>query len=435
MQAGHSLALTVGSLGLLLPCVRVLALRRANGVSRATGVGMGTDSDRPAARERGANRTRWEQFVAVLGGRRIVLAHGLLLLAIGVGWGPMEVSRGTPVSTALLLSAFISGPGVILLYNGYRLPQSDFREEFYPVLVSRSLGGFGAMAVIVVIYQFQPAGGSSRPFVLLFVLGAFGSVAGYLVGRHDARATELERTQARLNATVERLETSNELLDEFAYAASHDLQEPLRMVSSHLLLLERRYGDDLDEEATEYIDFAIDRADRMREMIDALLEYSLIETADDPLEPVDLDAVVADVLADIHLQVEEHDAEIEVEPLPRVMGDANQLHHVFQNLLINAIEYSGDEAPRVRVSAERNSPDWTVTVQDEGIGIHPDETDRVFRVFERLDPQRDDGTGIGLTICKRIIERHGGEIWVDSEPGEGAAFKFKLSTTDEWANE
>ena len=394
---------------------------------RTVGVGMGGNVAAPANLEPVSMADRWHRLVRTLGGRRVIIALGGLLLAIGIGWGPFEVSRGTPVSTAALLSIFIGGPGLILVYNGYRLPRRDFDAEFYPILVSRCLGGFGVMALVVGIYHFQPAGGLGEPFLFLFVLGAFGSVGGYLVGRHDARATELQRTQAELNDTVERLETSNELLDQFAYAASHDLQEPLRMVSSHLLLIERRAGEDLDAETEEYLEFAVDRADRMREMIDGLLEYSRIEAADEPLDPVDLDAVVEDVLADIGLQIEESDAAIHVEDLPRVAGDEHQLHQVFQNLLCNAIEYSGDEPPRIHVSTERTGDEYTVSVRDEGIGIHPDEADRIFEVFERLRPrENDDGTGMGLTLCQRVVERHGGEIWVDSAPGEGSTFRFTL---------
>ncbi|ELY50070.1 PAS domain-containing sensor histidine kinase [Natronolimnohabitans innermongolicus] len=247
-----------------------------------------------------------------------------------------------------------------------------------------------------------------------------------------------------------RLEKSNERLEQFAYAASHDLQEPLRMVASYLQLLEHRYADELDEDAEEFIAFAVDGADRMREMIEGLLEYSRVETRGDPFEPVDLDAVLADVRADLQLAIEESDAEIESESLPRVEGDPEQLRQVFQNLLSNAIEYSGDDPPRVDVSAVRDGPEAIVSVSDEGIGIDADDRERVFEVFQRLHATDEhSGAGIGLALCKRIVERHsvraseasshsagsrsesvGGEIWVDSEPGEGATFSFTLPLAD-----
>ncbi|GAB3664810.1 PAS domain-containing sensor histidine kinase [Halopiger thermotolerans] len=242
-------------------------------------------------------------------------------------------------------------------------------------------------------------------------------------------ATGIERQQyeRRLNETVADLEESNERLEQFAYAASHDLQEPLRMVSSYLQLIEDRYVDELDEDGEEFIEFAVDGAERMREMIDGLLEYSRIDSQGDPFEPVDLDEVLEDVLTDLQVKIEDTDAEITAESLPTVEGDASQLRQLFQNLLSNALEYSGDEPPRVHVGVERNRRTWEITVEDEGIGIDPDEADRVFQVFQRLH-SRDEypGTGIGLALCRRIVERHGGRIWVDSEPGEGSTFAFTI---------
>ncbi|WP_170830975.1 PAS domain-containing sensor histidine kinase [Natronobacterium texcoconense] len=225
----------------------------------------------------------------------------------------------------------------------------------------------------------------------------------------------------------QQLEKSNERLEQFAYAASHDLQEPLRMITSYLQLIERRYADELDEDGVEFIEFAVDGADRMRNMIEGLLEYSRVETRGDPFESVDLDAVLADVCADFQVAVEESDAEITAEALPRVEGDPGQLRQVFQNLLSNAIEYSGDDPPQVDISAVRNGSEVLVSVTDEGIGIDPDDRERVFEVFQSLHAQDEhSGTGIGLALCKRIVERHGGDIWVESEPGEGATFSFSL---------
>ncbi|RKD97430.1 PAS domain-containing sensor histidine kinase [Halopiger aswanensis] len=242
-------------------------------------------------------------------------------------------------------------------------------------------------------------------------------------------ATGIERQQyeRRLNETVADLEESNERLEQFAYAASHDLQEPLRMVSSYLQLIEDRYVDELDADGEEFIEFAVDGAERMREMIDGLLEYSRIDSQGDPFEPVDLDDVLEDVLTDLQVKIEDTDAEITTESLPTVEGDASQLRQLFQNLLSNALEYSGDEPPRVHVGVERNRRMWEISVADEGIGIEPEETDRVFQVFQRLH-SRDEypGTGIGLALCRRIVERHGGRIWVDSEPGEGSTFAFTI---------
>ncbi|WP_436346437.1 PAS domain-containing sensor histidine kinase [Natronorubrum sp. FCH18a] len=230
----------------------------------------------------------------------------------------------------------------------------------------------------------------------------------------------------------QKLEESNERLEQFAHAASHDLQEPLRMVSSYLQLIDSRYGDELDEDAEEFLEFAVNGADRMRDMIDSLLTYSRVETRGKPFEPVDLNDVLAEVRDDLQRRITESDAEITVEPLPRIEGDDSQLRQLFQNLLDNAIEYSGDEPPRVHVDAERTGDRWTVSVTDEGIGIDSDNTDSVFEVFNRLHTSDEyDGTGIGLALCERIVERHGGEIWVDSEPGDGATFSFTVPARDE----
>ncbi|WIV66272.1 sensor histidine kinase [Natrialbaceae archaeon AArc-T1-2] len=247
-----------------------------------------------------------------------------------------------------------------------------------------------------------------------------------------AETIERYQYQTELEQLVADLEESNERLEQFAYAASHDLQEPLRMVSSYLQLIERRYEDELDEDGTEFLSFAVDGADRMRSMIDGLLEYSRVETEGDPLEPVDLEAVLEDVRDDLQVKIDETDATITAASLPRVSGDPNQLRQLFQNLFENAIEYSGDDPPRIHVSATRNGTEWTVSVRDEGIGIDSDDQDRVFELFHRAHSRHESsGTGIGLALCQRIVERHGGTIRVDSEPGEGTTFSFALPAIGE----
>ena len=229
-----------------------------------------------------------------------------------------------------------------------------------------------------------------------------------------------------------KLEESNERLEQFAYAASHDLQEPLRMVSSYLQLIEGRYADDLDEDGREFIKFAVDGADRMSDMIEGLLEYSRVDTQGEPFERIDLDEIVEDILEDLQFQITESDAEITTESLPCVEGDDSQLRQVFQNLVSNAIEYSGDDPPRIHISAEPDGEKRVISVSDEGIGIDADDTDRIFEVFQRLHSQEEHaGTGIGLALCRRIVERHGGEIGVESDPGEGTTFYFTLPLADE----
>lgn len=238
--------------------------------------------------------------------------------------------------------------------------------------------------------------------------------------------TRNERKRA-LQQANERLKSSNERLEHFAYAASHDLKEPLRMVSSYLRLVQRRADEELTDETREYLEYAVDGADRMGAMIDGLLQYSRIETQGSAFEPVDLNDVVADVQSDLDVRISESNAEITVEELPHVAGDEHQLRQVFQNLMANAIEYSGDDRPRISIDAERSGDMWTVSVRDYGIGIEPEYQSKIFEVFQRLHAESEhSGSGIGLALCERIVERHGGTISVDSEPGEGSTFSFSL---------
>ncbi|RQH00834.1 sensor histidine kinase [Natrarchaeobius oligotrophus] len=228
-----------------------------------------------------------------------------------------------------------------------------------------------------------------------------------------------------------KLEASNERLEQFAYAASHDLQEPLRMITSYLQLLERRYGDAFDDDGEEFLAYAVDGADRMREMIDGLLAYSRVDTQGEPFESVDLDAVLADACRDLQFRIDESGAELAAEPLPRVRCDGGQIRQVFQNLLENAIAYSGEGSPRIDVSADRTGSTWRISVRDDGVGIDPADADRAFEMFQRFHAREEHaGTGIGLALCKRIVERHGGEIRIDSEPGEGATVSFTLPVAE-----
>ena len=289
----------------------------------------------------------------------------------------------------------------------------------------------GDRDVATMEYELRRADGETIPVEARF--GPYETEDGQAGGVGVIRdVTERKEREQRLEETVERLEASNERLEQFAHAASHDLQEPLRMVSSYLQLLEQRYEDELDVAAEEYLEFAVDGADRMRRMVDGLLEYSRVETQGDPLEPVDLDDVLADVREDLQIKLAESNAELTAEALPEVRGDSNQLRQVFQNLLDNAIEYSGDDPPRIHVGAERDGAEWMVTVQDQGIGIDPAYADNIFEVFERLHTNEDHaGTGIGLALVERIVERHGGEIWLDSELNEGATFSFTLPAVND----
>lgn len=200
------------------------------------------------------------------------------------------------------------------------------------------------------------------------------------------------------------------------------------MVASYTQLLERRYGDQLDDTAREFIGFAVDGAKRMQGFINDLLEYSRVGSRQRPLERVDLGEPFATAVANLGAAIEESGAEITHDALPTIPGDAARLAQLFQNLLGNALKFRGERAPRIHVSARRIGRRWRISVADNGIGIAPENFDRIFVIFQRLHSRADfAGTGIGLALCKKIVERHGGRIWVESRPGEGTTFHFTLS--------
>ena len=220
---------------------------------------------------------------------------------------------------------------------------------------------------------------------------------------------------------------SNEELEQFAYISSHDLQEPLRMITSYLQLLQRRYQGNLDEKADKYIHFAIDGAARMQNLIIDLLEYSRVSTGNNELEIIDCEFILNQVLSDLKAVIKENNAIISHDPLPEVMADPTQMVQVFQNLILNGIKFHGEEAPKIHIAAEKKAIEWVFSVQDNGIGIDPQYSERIFEIFKRLNSrEKYPGTGIGLAICKRIVERHGGRIWVESELGKGSTFYFTL---------
>jgi PAS domain S-box-containing protein len=244
--------------------------------------------------------------------------------------------------------------------------------------------------------------------------------------------TPLKRAEEQLVATAAELARSNRDLEQFAYAASHDLREPLRMVSSYLQLLEKRYGDRLDGDAKEFLNYAADGARRMAEMVQDLLDYARVGSRGKPFEPTDLNAVLDQALADVKVAVEETGARVTRDELPTVSADAAQMRQLFENLLSNAVKFRGAEPPAIRVGAERRDGEWRLFVRDNGIGLPPEFRERIFGVFQRLHgPGQYPGTGIGLAVCKKILSRHGGRIWAESEPGRGATFYFTLPARED----
>jgi len=389
----------------------------------------------------------WRRFLSRIGGRRIILALGGGYVALGMAGAIRRLVAGSSVLTVVSSLLLVGGPGLLFLYAGYRLPELDILPETYPRIVAWAFGGFGFLLGVVVLRVISADVTIDNPLWSIALATAIGSVAGLGIGLNEAlalsqareaqqarqraeqRSQELEQTKEELERTVEHLRRSNDRLEEFAYAASHDLQEPLRMVSSYLQLLENRYSDELDEEAREYIDFAVGGADRMRAMVDSLLEYSRVTSRGETREATDAEAVLQDVIDDFKLRIEETDATITVDDeLPTVTADPDQLGQIFRNLVSNALEHSGDEPPQVHVGAQCTDGECQFAVADEGIGIDSEYHDRIFKVFEQLatDEERSEpgASGIGLSLCRRIVEHHGEDLWVESELGEGATFYF-----------
>jgi light-regulated signal transduction histidine kinase (bacteriophytochrome) len=239
--------------------------------------------------------------------------------------------------------------------------------------------------------------------------------------------TRLKETEGILKQHTEELARSNAELEQFAYVASHDLQEPLRMVSSYVQLLARRYKDRLDADANDFIDYAVDGANRMQQLINDLLTYSRIGTIKKDFKSTDCEALLAQVLENLQVAITESNALIEHEPLPTITCDGMKIGQVFQNLINNAIKFCNLHPPHIRISAEEQDDAWIFSVRDNGIGIDPKYAERIFLIFQRLhDRNTYPGTGIGLSICKKIVERHGGRIWVASHPGEGSTFYFSI---------
>lgn len=265
------------------------------------------------------------------------------------------------------------------------------------------------------------------PPELVFLLTVFGEMVSNLLSRQSVER-ELARQREALEMSIGELTRSNSELQRFAYAASHDLQEPLRAISGFSDLLARRYRGRLDATADEYLDFVRDAAGRMRGMITNLLDYSRIDASPRPFDVCDLNEVLNLALANLHASIEELEARIDCERLPQVMGDPSQLLQLLQNLISNAIKFHGDAPAHVRIECKPGDDEWRISVRDNGIGLRAEDSERIFEVFKRLHAaDRYPGSGIGLSVCKRIIERHRGRIWAQpNEDGAGTTLWFTL---------
>jgi signal transduction histidine kinase len=262
-------------------------------------------------------------------------------------------------------------------------------------------------------------------------IGQLGTEFNRMAVSLSEKEAKLRDYAAQLEQKVEErtveLTRSNADLAQFAYVASHDLQEPLRMVSSYMQLIEQRYKDKLDAAGTEFMNYAVNGATRMQTMINDLLTFSRVGTRGKPFEPTDCEVILDQTLANLQMAIEESQAIITHDPLPTVMSDDTQIVLLFQNLIGNAVKFRTQEQMRVHISAQAKGREWVFSVRDNGIGIDPQYFERLFVIFQRLHSKEEyPGTGIGLAVCKRVVERHGGKIWVESQPGQGSTFYFAI---------
>lgn len=237
-----------------------------------------------------------------------------------------------------------------------------------------------------------------------------------------------QHAESALLKSNQELARSNAELEQFAYVASHDLQAPLATIASYAQLLEKRYKDQLDSQAIKFIGNIVNGCTRMQTLIDDLLEYSRVGRSQRPFELVDCNHAIQQTIANLQGAIRDTEAVVTYNNLPTIMGDNSQLVQLFQNLVGNAIKYRHDAAPAVHITAWKQEGNWLFSISDNGIGIAPQHQERIFQIFQRLHTQREySGTGIGLAICQKIVERHDGSIWVESEPGQGSTFHFTLA--------
>lgn len=245
---------------------------------------------------------------------------------------------------------------------------------------------------------------------------------------HDKLELKVQERTVELNILVDELKRSNEELKQFAYVTSHDLQEPLRTIASFTQLLKRRYEHELDEDADEFIDYIVNGANRMQMMIKALLDYSRVNTRINEFKQSNFNEILYQTLNSLKIAIDESNSVITIDPLPTIMVDDKQMIQLFQNLISNAIKFRKiQESIKIHISCEKVSTNYIFSVSDNGIGIESQFKDRIFEVFQRLHTRDEySGTGIGLAVCKKIVERHGGQIWVESEPEMGSTFYFTI---------
>ena len=304
--------------------------------------------------------------------------------------------------------------------------RAGLRSAFaFPILVGGEFYG---------VMEFFAQEVRERDEDVLAIARTISHQIGQFIARKQAEAALHEANQ-ELTHRAQQLSRSNSELEQFAYVASHDLQEPLRMIASYTQLLLRRYGDRFDGDAKEFMDFIVDGATRMKQLIEDLLAYSRVGTHGKELRPTDSKAAIQKALANLRAALESTAGTVTFDPLPTINADEFQLVQLFQNLIGNALKFKGEHAPHVHISADDQGDAWTFAVKDNGIGIDAEYFDRIFMVFQRLHNRTDyPGTGIGLAICKKVVDRHGGRIWIESQAGLGSTFRFTVPKKGEHAH-
>lgn len=338
----------------------------------------------------------------------ILLAVGIFLLDLST---PLGIAAAVPYTVVILISLWlpenlhtiIAGTGVTIL-TGLGIFISPPGEKPAVFMANRLLSLIVIWAAVILVLKYKQS---------LEVI------------RRHADALDQANTELK-NQSME-LKRSNEELEQFACMVSHDLHEPLRTVSSYIQLLDKRYKDKIDHDASDFISHAVDGTNRMQWLINDLLKYSRIQSFENAFEETICSDILGQVKNNLQIAIEKSSALITNDMLPTINANPAQIMQLFQNLLDNAIKFAGELPPRVHVSADKKGNEWIFSVNDKGIGIDPQFNERIFLIFKRLHGRdRYPGTGIGLAVCKRIVERHGGRIWVESESGNGTTFYFTI---------
>ena len=351
----------------------------------------------------------------------VFAACAVLVLVVGVAdyETGREISFSIPYLLPIFLAAWFAGrnAGIVMALIG---SLTEFVANFFSGrTASHFLISFWNGAMLFGFF-----------FIFVFVLTIIKTEYRRrlkLIDELEDSLEELTNTKEELERKSRELARSNDDLKDFAYSVSHDLQEPLRVVAGYVRLLERRYRGKLDSNADEFIQYTVEGVKRMQALIKDLLEYSQVGTKEIQFKPIESSLAAGLAVGNLQTAIEENSAVVTYDELPTVTADFSQMSRLFQNLIGNAIKFRGKEIPEVHISAERKGNEWVFSVRDNGIGMDPRSTERIFVIFQRLHG-RDEypGTGIGLAICKKIVERHGGRIWVESEPGRGATFYFTV---------